>query len=345
VYYLQYQRCPDELDPHQRRRLCLESSKYIILGDSLFRRFVDGLMLRCVNDEEAHKLLHEVHGSSTFVIHIGGHFSAKATTFKIIRNGYYWPLIFRDSYKFARSCDKCQKFVGKEHLSAMPLHLVLLDFPFSKWGLDFIGPINPSSSTGHIFILIATDYFTKWTEVVPLRHVQDEQVISFLESNIFSRFGLPLEIITDNGPTFISAKLTQFLAKLGVNHFTSSSYYPQGNGQAESTNKNLVRIIKRIIEDKPRQWHTLLTYALWEDRTTTKESTGFTPFQLVYGQEAILPIELELSSLWLMLQTEELNSSDVSQRINTLLALEEQRNFSLENLKRRQQTMKKYFNK
>jgi hypothetical protein len=139
--------------------------------------------------------------------------------------------------------------------------------------------------------------------------------------------------------------LTQFLAKLGVKHFTSSAYYPQGNGQVKSTNKNLVRIIKRIIEDKPHQWHTLLTYALWEDRTTTKASTGFTPFQLVYGQEAILPIELELSSLRLMLQTEELNSSNVSQRINTLLALEEQRNFSLENLKRRQQTVKKYFNK
>jgi transposase InsO family protein len=227
----------------------------------------------------------------------------------------------------------------------MPLQPVLPDFPFSKWGLDFIGPINPLSSTGHIFILTTTDYFTKWTEVVPLRHTQDEQVISFLETNIFSRFDIPLEIITDNGPTFISAKLTQFLVKLGVKHFTSSAYYPQGNGQAESTNKNLVRIIKRTIEDKPRQWHTLLTYALWEDRTTTKESTGCTPFQLVYGQEAILPTEMELSSLQMMLQIEELNSSNVPQRINALLALEEQRNFSLENIKRRQQTVKKYFNR
>jgi hypothetical protein len=227
----------------------------------------------------------------------------------------------------------------------MPLQPVLPDFPFSKWGLDFIGPINPPSSAGQIFILTTTDYFTKWTEVVPLRHSQDEHVISFLETNIFSRFGIPLEIITDNGPAFISAKLTQFLAKLGVKHFTSSSYYPQGNGQAESTNKNLVRIIKRLIEDKPRQWHTLLTYALWEDHTTTKVSTGCTPFQLVYGQEAILPTEMELSSLRLMLQIEELNSSNVPQRINALLALEEQRMFSLENIKRRQQTVKKYFNK
>jgi hypothetical protein len=287
VYYLQNQKCPDNLDTHQRRRLYLESSRYVILGDFLFRRSVDGILLRCVNNEEAHKLLQETHGSSDSVIHVGGHFSAKTIAFKIIRKGYYWPSIFRDSYNFSRSCDKCQKFVGKECLSAMPLQPVLPDFPFSKWGLDFIGPINPPSSAGQVFILTATDYFMKWTEVVPLKHSQDEQVISFLETNIFSRFGIPLEIITDNGPAFISAKLTQFLAKLGVKHFTSSAYYPQGNGQAESTNKNLVRIIKRLIEDKPRQWHTLLTYALWEDHTTTKVSTGCTPFQLVYGQEAI----------------------------------------------------------
>jgi hypothetical protein len=227
----------------------------------------------------------------------------------------------------------------------MPLQPVLPDFPFSKWGLDFIGPINPPSSAGQVFTLTATDYFTKWVEVVPLKHSTDDQVISFLENNIFSRFGLPLEIITDNGPAFVSAKLTQFLAKLGVKHFTSSAYYPQGNGKDESTNKNMVRIVKRLIEDKPRQWHTLLTYALWLDRTTAKVSIGCTPFQLVYGQEALLPIELELSSLRLMLQTEELNSSDVSQRVNALLALEEQRMFALDNIKRRQQTVKKYFNK
>jgi len=83
-----------------------------------------------------------------------------------------------------------------------------------------------------------------------------------LESSIFSCFGLLLEIVYDNGPTFISLKFTQFLNKFGVQHFTSFTYYMQGNAQAESTNKNLIKIMKRIIYDKPRQWHTLLTYAL-----------------------------------------------------------------------------------
>jgi hypothetical protein len=103
----------------------------------------------------------------------------------------------------------------------MPLQPVLPNFPFSKWGPDFIGPINPPSSIGQVFILTTTYYFTKWTEVVPLKHSQDEQVISFLETKIFSRFGIPLEIIIDNGPAFISAKLTHFIDKLGVKHFTS----------------------------------------------------------------------------------------------------------------------------
>jgi hypothetical protein len=132
---------------------------------------------------------------------------------------------------------------------------------------------------------------------------------------------------------------------LGVKIFTSSTYYPQGNGHTESTNTNLVRIIKRLIEDKSRQWHTLLTYALWQDHTTTKVSTGCTPCHLVYGKESILPTDLELSFLRLMLPVEELNSSNVSQIMNALLALEEQRTFSLDNIKRRQQTVKKYFNK
>jgi hypothetical protein len=113
VYYLQNQICPNNLDTHQRRRFCLEYARYFIIGDFLFRIFIDGVLLRCVNNEDAHKLLQETHGSSNSITHVGGHFFAKTTTFKIIRKGYYWPSIFCDSYVFLRSCDKYQKFAGK----------------------------------------------------------------------------------------------------------------------------------------------------------------------------------------------------------------------------------------
>ena len=113
VYYLQNQRCPDNLDTYQIRRFCLEFVRYVIIGDFLFRIYVDGMLLRCVNNEEAQKLLQETHGSSNYVIHVGGNFFAKTTSFKIIRKGYYHPSIFFESYVFSRSCDKCQTFAGK----------------------------------------------------------------------------------------------------------------------------------------------------------------------------------------------------------------------------------------
>jgi hypothetical protein len=93
-------------------------------------------------------LLQETHGFLDSIIHVGCHFSAKTTTFKITKKGYYWFSIFRDSYNFSRSCDKCQKSARKECLYIIPLQLFLPDFSFLKWGLDFIVPINPPSSVG-----------------------------------------------------------------------------------------------------------------------------------------------------------------------------------------------------
>jgi len=107
----------------------------------------------------------------------------------------------------------------------------------------------------------------------------------------------------------------------------------------------VIKILKRIIDDKPRQWHTILIYTIWSYRTTTKSSTGHTPFKLLYGQEVIILVDLEINSLRLALQVEELNSSNISQRIDALLALEEQIKHALENLRKRKQTIKKYFDK
>jgi len=160
----------------------------------------------------------------------------------------------------------------------MPLKPVIATNPFEKWGLDFIGPINPPSSAGHVFILIATNYFRKWSEAIPFKNSKDEQVISFLQDTIFSHFGLPVSIVSDNGLAFISTKKLKLCLDLNIKHYFSSTYYPQVNGLAESTNKQLIKILKKIINDKPRQWHLNLTYALSADRKTAKSSIGTSPF-------------------------------------------------------------------
>jgi hypothetical protein len=106
IYYLQYERCPNNIEYHEQRTR-LEASKYLILNTSLFRRTVDEILLHCVDDTISKKILKEIHGSVDSNIHIGGHFSSKSISYKILRTGYYWPSDCRDSYKFVQACIEC----------------------------------------------------------------------------------------------------------------------------------------------------------------------------------------------------------------------------------------------
>lgn len=131
-----------------------------------------------------------------------------------------------------------------------------------KWSLDFNGLINPPSSVGHKWILVATDYFTKWTKVVALNEANEIVVYNFYEDLII-RFGVPESIILNNALAFVETQITNWVARNGVYLNTSSNYYPQGNGQEDSTNKNLIKIIKRTIDSNQRAWcHTKLKSAL-----------------------------------------------------------------------------------
>ena len=116
-----------------------------------------------------------------------------------------------------------------------------------KWGLDFIGVINPPLSVDHRWVLITTDYFIKWTEVVALRDANESVVLSFYE-DLVCRFGVLDSIVLDNALAFVGNRIAEWAIEQGIYLNTSSNYYPQGNGQAESTNKNLIRIIKRTLE-------------------------------------------------------------------------------------------------
>ena len=174
----------------------------------------------------------------------GGHLYWKSTTNKILRVGYYWPTLFSDVYKKVRACLECQKFVGKEKLHSLPLKPISIEAPFQQWGLDFIGEIHHPSTGQHKWILTATDYFTKWIEVVPVRNAIDIVIINFLTENILSWFGCPRKLVTDNAQSFKSKKMVSFCQNHNITLSHLTPYYPQGNGLAESSKKSLVRIVR-----------------------------------------------------------------------------------------------------
>eukprot|EP00253_Pinus_taeda_P006940 PITA_06940 len=137
----------------------------------------------CLEKIEAEKVLQELHDGP-----LGGHYAGDATAHKILRAGYYWPTLFKDSHSYVRKCQTCQITAGRQRKPSVPLQPVNIDQPFSQWGLDIIGEIVPHSSKQHRYILMATDYFTKWVEVVPLKIANSENIIEFIDQFIITRF-------------------------------------------------------------------------------------------------------------------------------------------------------------
>ena len=122
----------------------------------------------------------------------------------------------------------------------MPLKPNTVQNPIEQWELDIVGEIDPNYSKIHTYILTTTDYFSIWNEVIPLKAINDNEVIQFLQWNIITRFGVPNYLIFDKATYLSSLKIVEFSLKHNNNLKYSANYYPQGNGVVESTNKNLL---------------------------------------------------------------------------------------------------------
>jgi IS30 family transposase len=133
------------------------------------------------------------------------------------------------------------------------LHPIIKPFSFYVWSLDIVGQIHPASSKGHRFMLVAMDYFTKWMEPVPLKNMTHKEVIHFILEHIVHRFGILQTLTIDQGSSFMSHQVCEFVESLKIKLLSSSPYYAQANGQTESSNKSLIKLIKKKIEENPKR--------------------------------------------------------------------------------------------
>lgn len=317
----------------------MKASKFSVIDSVLFWKNHEGILLNCLTLDETDNVMKEFNARDC-----GGHLYWKSTTDKILRVGYYWPTLFADVKKFVVSCHKCQIFEGKRKLLPLPLKPISTEKPFQQWGLDFIGEIHPSSSGQHRWILTSTDYFTKWIEAVPCRQANDSTIMQFLETNILSKFGCPEKIIIDNAATFKSKRMISFCHKYHITLGHSTAYYPQGNGLAESSNKIIINIIKKVLEENKKNWHKKLVNALWADRLTTKISIGTSPYELVYGMEARFPSSLGIPVIKL-LQEIQAEPNDIQRRINQTIHLQQTREEVYHRNQVLQEKLKKMFDK
>ncbi|GAU49442.1 hypothetical protein TSUD_407340 [Trifolium subterraneum] len=313
--FLQKQEYPTGASNKDKKTLRRLTSSFFLNDEVLYKRKFEMVLLQCVDKYEADLLMHEVHEGS-FGTHPNGHTMAK----KMLRAGYYWLTMESDCYKHARKCHKCQIYADKIHLQPTSLNVLSSPWPFSMWGIDMIGQIEPKASNGHRFILVAIDYFTKWVEAASYANV------------------------THNGTNLNNKMMKDLCDEFKIEHHNSSPYRPQMNGAVEAANKNIKKIVQKMVVTY-KDWHEMLPFALHGYRTSVRTSTGATPFSLVYGMEAVLPVKVEIPSMRVLMETELAEAEWCQNRYDQLNLIEEKRMAALCHGQLYQRRMKQAFDR
>ena len=184
----------------------------------------------------------------------------------------------------------------------MPLQGIMVVQIFYVWGIDFIGPFQPSF--GNLYIILALDYVSKWVEAIAYPINDANTVVGFIQRNILSRFGAPITIISDEGSHFANKLFAKLMSRYGVKHVKGLAYHPQSNGQDEISNREIKNILEKIVNARRKDWLAKLDDALWAYRIAYKSPIVMSPYKIVYGKQCNLPLELEYKAMWAIKKVE-----------------------------------------
>ncbi|KFK42631.1 hypothetical protein AALP_AA1G020200 [Arabis alpina] len=324
-------------DKWAARRLKSKSAHYVVMGGKLYKWSAAGVLLQCVNGDTISVILTETHEGGG-----GNHSGVRTLAMKIKKLGFYWPTMLTDCADYARRCEKCQCHGTMINSPTEPLTTATSAYPFMRWAMDIFGPLPRSKQKQ--YVIVVTDYFTKWVEAESFAKIKADNVQDFVWKFVICRHGLPYEIIADNGSQFISKTFEDFCSKWKIRLNKSTPRFPQENGQAEATNKAIISELKKRFDEKKGTWADELDGVLWSLRTTPRQSTKRTPFSLAYGIEAMAPAEVSVNSLRREIMTTDPDLND-RMLMDNLDHIEEERGRALVRIQNYQQIAARYYNK
>ena len=298
---------------------------YIVKNDKLYR-IKNEKLLKVLKGNEKESILFMIHEHP-----LGGHLGRDAMYNKIL-DKFYWKGMKNDIQKYVKTCEQCQKRgnIGSKGL----LNLIKVGKAWEIIGIDFVGPLGKTRK-GNKYILVVMDYFTKWPEAKALKEATSEKVVEFLYKEIICRHGCPKVIISDNGSHFRNKVVDELCEKYEIKHNFTSPYHPQSNGLVERFNRTLCESLAKL-SNQEKHWDEFIESALFAYRTTKHSTTKYTPYYLMHGNEARLPIDEEE----IPEETEDI-STLLLRRMYELINLEENRNQALYNIEQSQEKQKK----
>lgn len=264
-----------------------QSKNFLIDKGLIFKKFKGRKLLYIPEKFRKHIIL-EYHDQP-----LSGHFGHRKTTASILEK-YYWPSLRRDVETHCKVCDTCQKNKPMNRKNVASLNPIVSRQPFERVGVDCVGPLT-RTIRGNRHIVVFVDYFTKFVEAYATPDITAETISKLFVEQIVCRHGSPAILQSDRGTDF-TAKLTHEISRLmNTKLVHTSPYHPMGNGEVERTNQTLATRIRMYVQEGHGEWDNQVPFATFAINSHKNESTGFSPFELVYGRLPRLPIDACLS--------------------------------------------------
>jgi len=301
---------PTHLNKEQQAAIKRKSKYFIVLNDQLYKKNKENpnRPIKVAKESEVEAILYHSHSDP-----LAGHFSLEET-YRRIKICYFWPQMYNDVRNYVKTCDECQRRGKNRRIE--PLHPIKVGQPFDRLGMDIVGPL-PVTKRGNAYIVVATEYLTKWPEACALPNAKASSVVSFFYEDIICRHGCPKEILTDRGTHFVNEMLDSLCNELGVKHKLSTAYHPQTNGLVERFNRTLCEALAKYANENKDDWDIYLSSVLFAYRTKKHNTTCHEPFYLIYGRDATLPIEFSVTTTQVELSENDIQE-DLFKRVHTL---------------------------
>ena len=201
-------------DPKEEAKIRARSARFTNHKGSLYKRGFFTPFLKCIAGKDTECVLREVHEGIC-----GNHIGARTLAGKVLRQGYYWPTILKDTTDLVKKCIICQEHAKISRLPSEPLTSITSPWPFQQWGLDILGPL-PIGKGQCKFIIIVVDYFTKWAEAEPLATITEQKIRNFVWRAVICRFGIPRALVSDNGKQLDNANSEIYVPSSGLKTIT-----------------------------------------------------------------------------------------------------------------------------